>query len=90
MVKCGHKVLDGKNGAVPVCIDGHDPVDHGKGEGDDHDENKDLGIMLQLLKVSPVRPADPPSGRARRISTNIRIQSPKKTTILMIQKGRFR
>ena len=50
MMKSGHKVPDGENGRVPVGIDGHDPVDHGKAEGDDHDENKDLGAMLQFLK----------------------------------------
>ncbi len=36
MMKSGYKVPDGKYGAVPVSIDGHDPVDHGKGEGDNH------------------------------------------------------
>ncbi len=30
MVKCSHEILDRKNGAVPVRIDGHYPIDHGK------------------------------------------------------------
>ena len=35
MMKGSHKIPDGKNRTVPVGIDGHDPVDHGKGKGND-------------------------------------------------------
>ena len=50
VMKGSHEILDGKYGAVPVGIDGHHPVDHGKRKGDDDDEYKDFGTVLQFLK----------------------------------------